>query len=118
MSVRASASTATQQETIVPAAASQVVITSGALDQVAGSLGPVTLELEDTYSNPGAVSTSRPDNHTRHDGRRRRVLRGRIGRRRDRQRGHRRRPDSATVYYGDTQTGTPTVTARPPSAPR
>jgi len=42
----------------VVAPASQVVITSSALTVVAGSLGPVTVQLEDMYGNLGATSTS------------------------------------------------------------
>ncbi len=103
--------TATQQETILPAAPSRVVITSGALDQVAGSLGPVTVQLEDTYSNPGAISTADQTIGLGTTGAAGAfyasgsgggaigsvvIAAGR---------------SSATVYYGDTQTGTPTVTA-------
>ena len=48
----------TQKETITPAAASQVAITSPALTIAAGSRGQITVQLEDTYGNQGAVSTS------------------------------------------------------------
>lgn len=44
--------------TVVPAAASQVVITSPALNLVAGNRGPVTVELEDGYDNPATSSSA------------------------------------------------------------
>ena len=43
---------------VIPAAASQLVITSKALALIAGGEGQVTVQLEDPYGNPGATSTS------------------------------------------------------------
>ncbi len=103
--------TATQQETIVPAAASQVVITSGALDQAAGSLGPVTLEMADTYGNPGAVSTADQTIDLGTTGVDGAFYAGASGGNTITSVVIAASQSSATVYYGDTQTGTPTMTA-------
>ena len=51
-------STASQVETIVPGPATHVAITSSPLEVVAGSLAPVTVQLEDAYNNTNATSTS------------------------------------------------------------
>ena len=50
--------TDTSQLLTVTPAASQVAITSAALNQVAGTLGPVTLSLEDSNGDPGASSAT------------------------------------------------------------
>ena len=51
------ASTSTQEETVTPGPASQIGFTSAPLDIVAGTVGQITVALEDPYANP-ATSTS------------------------------------------------------------
>ena len=52
------ASTDTSQLLTVTPLAGQVAITSPALNMVAGTMEPVTVQLEDSNGNPGATSTS------------------------------------------------------------
>ena len=51
-------SSPTQQATVTPAPASRLVITSPPLVLAAGSIGPVTIELEDQFGNPGATAAT------------------------------------------------------------
>ena len=92
-----------------------MVITSAPLTLAAGSRGPVAVQLEDAYGNPGADLHQRPDDRPGDDQLRPAPSTRADRRQPDHQRPHHRRPDSATVYYGDTQAGTPTVTASDPA---
>ena len=96
---------------VVPAAASQVAITSPALTLVAGTRGPVTVQLEDPYGNPAAASGAAQTIalattgvagvfYATQDGSA--TITGIV---------IPADQSSATVYYGDTQAGGPTVAA-------
>ncbi len=101
---------AAQQESISPLAASQIAITSAALDLTAGTTGELTIALEDPYGNTGATSTSsQMINLTTSSGgvfyasststtpiTSATIVAG---------------DTSTSVYYFDTRAGTPTVTA-------
>ena len=104
-------SLATQQESVVPAAASQVVITSGALNQVAGILGPVTLQLEDIYNNPGASPTVNQTIDLGTTGAAGAFYASASGGAAIGSVAINTGQSSATIYYGDTRAGNPTVSA-------
>ena len=53
-------STATQRQTVMPGPASQIAFTSAPLDIVAGTLGQITIALEDSYGN----ATTSPSSQT------------------------------------------------------
>ena len=104
-------SPSSQEETITPTAANQVAFSSGPLTLAAGSRGQVTLGFEDQYNNPGAASTTDQTINlttTSGDGAFYATVVGTT-------------PitsivisageTSATFYYDDTRSGTPTLTA-------
>ncbi len=82
----------TQQETINAGAPSQLAITTSPLDLIVGTLGQLTLELEDKTGNP-TTSASRPDDRSDFQQLGRSVLRNRCGDHADHQRCAARWPD-------------------------
>jgi hypothetical protein len=100
----------TQQETVNPAAASQVTITNTPLSLVAGSRGQVSVRLEDTYGNPGATSTTAQTIGLATTSSAGAFYAGASGGNPMTSVAIPVGQSSATVYYGDTQAGGPTVT--------
>jgi streptogramin lyase len=96
---------------VVRGAISRVEITSLSLTLVAGTRGPVSVQLEDAYGNPGAISSAAQTIGLGTTGAAGAFYATQAG----------SAPiasvvipagqSSATVYYGDTQAGTPTITA-------
>jgi streptogramin lyase len=99
----------TQQERINPAAASQMLITNPPLTLTADSRGPITVQFEDSYGNLGAAPATDQtislgttgSAGAFYDSTGNAIIGVTIP----------AGPSSATVYYSDTQAGTPTVTA-------
>ena len=103
-------STPTQQETINPAAASQVAIASAPLSLAAGSRGPVVVRFEDAYGNLGATSTSEQTLGLGTTSSAGAFYAGPSGGSSVTSILISAGLSSATVYYSDTQAGSPTVT--------
>ena len=104
-------STTTQIIVVSPAAASQVAITTPTLTLAAGSTGQITVQLADTFGNPGATSTSDQTiglSTTSPAG----AFYATPGSTSPiTSVGIPAGQSSASFYYGDTKSGTPTVTA-------
>ena len=96
---------------VVPAAASQVAITSSPLTLVAGLRGPVTVQLEDAYGNTGAISTSDQAVGLGSTSTAGAFYANPSGGNPTTDIPIPAGQSSATFYYGDTQAGTPTITA-------
>jgi hypothetical protein len=96
---------------VVPAAANQVAITSMAMSLVAGDMGQVTLQLEDAYGNPGAVSTSDQTIGLHTDSAAGTFLSSSAGSGPITSITIPTGQSSATISYSDTRAGTPTLTA-------
>ena len=99
-----------QQETINPVAASQVLITSSPLTLAAGSRGPVVVQFEDAYGNLGATSTSDQTIGLGTTSPAGAFYAGATGGGAIASGPITAGLDSATFYYSDTQPGSPTVT--------
>ena len=110
VTVSAPGSAPTQQETINPAPASQVVITSAPLTLTAGSRGPVEVQFEDAYGNLGATSTSDQTIGLVTTSSGGAFYAGATGGNAVTSIPITAGLSSATVYYSDTQAGSPTVT--------
>ena len=102
----------TQKETIAVGAASQVTITSAALSFPAGGRGgPATVQLEDAYGNTGATSTTTQTIGLTTTSTAGAFYLGSSGGSAVTSVTIAAGASSTTFYYGDTQAGTPTITA-------
>ena len=100
---------------VVPAAASQVAIAGAPLTLVAGSTGQLTVQLEDPYGNTGATSTTAQTiglSTTSSGGA---LYASQSGTTPITSVAITAGTSTVTVYYGDTQAGTPTISASDPA---